>query len=143
MNAPWVDNSYKWGGGGILSSAPDLIELANHVSEIFMSNGSSSMSGVVSRNTLTDLLWNPVKGTLQGSWLAGGLYGLGWFVARLVDPHFFSIMRKSQMANLSAIFCRPVICSSNYTILIEIGYQNIPRMPSYLSWVLISLLPDN
>ncbi|KAL7065146.1 hypothetical protein AAHC03_05615 [Spirometra sp. Aus1] len=83
--APWVDNSYKWGGGGILSSAPDLIQLANHLALIYLDETSATPK-VVSRDSLINLLWNPVPGTLQGNWLVGGLYGLGWFVARSLSP---------------------------------------------------------
>ncbi|VDN12926.1 unnamed protein product, partial [Dibothriocephalus latus] len=69
--APWVDNSYKWGGGGILSSAPDLIQLANHLALIYLDEASAAPK-VVSRDSLVNLLWNPVPGTLQGDWLVGG-----------------------------------------------------------------------
>uniref|UniRef100_A0A5K3FZ12 Beta-lactamase domain-containing protein n=2 Tax=Mesocestoides corti TaxID=53468 RepID=A0A5K3FZ12_MESCO len=82
-NTPWVDNSYKWSGGGILSTAPDLIQMANHVAGIYLGQyeGMENLA-VVSRKTLVNFLWSPVCGTVQGSWLPGGLYGLGWFVAR-------------------------------------------------------------
>lgn len=29
MNAPYVDNSYKWAGGGFLSTVKDLIQFGN------------------------------------------------------------------------------------------------------------------
>ena len=29
MNAPYVDNSYKWGGGGFLSTVGDLVHFGN------------------------------------------------------------------------------------------------------------------
>ena len=29
MNCPYVDNSYKWAGGGFLSSIGDLVKIGN------------------------------------------------------------------------------------------------------------------
>ena len=28
LNTPYVDNSYKWAGGGLVSTAEDLVKLA-------------------------------------------------------------------------------------------------------------------
>jgi len=38
LNAPFVDNSYKWAGGGFLSTTEDLLRFANaHLSDHFLS----------------------------------------------------------------------------------------------------------
>lgn len=85
-NTPWVDNSCKWAGGGLLSTAPDLVQMANHLADIYMGRFHDTAElAVVSRNTLVNCLWHPNRGTIQGQWLPGGLYGLGWFIARQVD----------------------------------------------------------
>ncbi|VDN97608.1 unnamed protein product [Rodentolepis nana] len=81
-NSVWVDNSSKWAGGGILSTGPDLIRMANHLADIYMGQQPLENALVVSRDTLVNYLWRPNTGTAQSQWIPGGLYGLGWFVAR-------------------------------------------------------------
>ncbi|CAH8466661.1 unnamed protein product [Schistosoma mattheei] len=75
-NTPTIDNSYKWAGGGILSTASDLIRLADHLAFIYM--GWLESYGIVKQSTLNQLLWKvscvpPDRSTLPG---------LGWFLAR-------------------------------------------------------------
>ncbi|KAM7537960.1 hypothetical protein Aperf_G00000077585 [Anoplocephala perfoliata] len=82
VNTAWVDNSSKWAGGGLLSTGSDLIRMANHLADIYMGQQPLGASPVVSRETLINCLWHPNTGTVQGKWISGGLYGLGWFVAR-------------------------------------------------------------
>ena len=66
-NAPYVDNSYKWAGGGFLSTAEDLARL-----------GRNLLAGrVLSRNTV-DLLWT--SQTTRDGKLSE--YGIGWSVRR-------------------------------------------------------------
>ena len=94
QNTPWVDNSWKWSGGGLLSTAPDLIRFANHLAQIYMGQfglSNEDQLAVVSRDTLVNCLWHPNRGTIQGAWLPGGLYGLGWFVARCVLFHLIML----------------------------------------------------
>lgn len=62
-NAPFVDNSYKWAGGGFLSTAEDLVKFAKaHLSP-----------GYLSEASLTELTTSQIliDGTETG-------YGLGW-----------------------------------------------------------------
>ena len=65
LNAPFTDNSYKWAGGGFLSTTEDLAELADGL-----------LHGRILRPETVRLLW-----TTQH--LASGeatKYGIGWFV---------------------------------------------------------------
>lgn len=64
LNAPWVDNSNKWAGGGYLSTATDLVRY-----------GSAYLDGSLLRPETVDLLWTPQKNA------AGEdiVYGIGWF----------------------------------------------------------------
>lgn len=64
QNAPYVDNSYKWAGGGFLSTAEDLTRLGRNLLDA---------RGGLKRETI-DLLWTPQKlkdGTSTD-------YGIGW-----------------------------------------------------------------
>jgi len=63
--APAVDNSYKWAGGGFLSTAEDLVKLGSALLE----------PGLLKAQTL-DLLFTSQK-TTSGE-VTG--YGIGWFV---------------------------------------------------------------
>lgn len=76
-NTPTVDNSYKWAGGGILSTAPDLVRVANHLANIYM--GRLHSRGVITRDTLTTL-WHAYPVNSEGVWQPG----LGWFLSRYV-----------------------------------------------------------
>jgi CubicO group peptidase (beta-lactamase class C family) len=63
-NSPWVDNSYKWAGGGILSTSEDLVRFGEaHLSDEFLS-----------RDTI-ETLWTS-QSTLDGEDTG---YGIGWF----------------------------------------------------------------
>lgn len=63
INAPYVDNSYKWAGGGFLSTAEDLIKFGKaHLAPGYLSQ--TSMTMLTTSQKLSD-------GTETG-------YGLGW-----------------------------------------------------------------
>ena len=70
VNAPWVNNSYKWAGGGFLSTTEDVLAFANaHLDDEFLSEASRK------------LLFTEQK-TRGGE---GVGYGLGWFVRTRED----------------------------------------------------------
>ncbi|KAK7060069.1 hypothetical protein SK128_004510 [Halocaridina rubra] len=79
-NAPYVDNSYKWAGGGFLSTVHDLIRFGNamlYASQQDESNaGTNILPGYLKASTMHDL-WTPINGTNMG-WDKDGGYGLGW-----------------------------------------------------------------
>jgi len=63
INSPWVDNSYKWAGGGFLSTADDLVRLGfAHLD-----------SGFLTQETI-ELLWSSQE-TDSGEKTN---YGIGW-----------------------------------------------------------------
>ena len=65
VNAPWVNNSYKWAGGGFLSTTGDVLAFANaHLDDDFLTKASR------------ELLFTEQK-TRGGD---GVGYGLGWFI---------------------------------------------------------------
>ncbi|MGH7566686.1 MAG: serine hydrolase domain-containing protein [Gemmatimonadota bacterium] len=66
LNAPFVDNSYKWAGGGFLSTPTELIELAFALFD----------GELLERETL-ELLWTPQR-TRDGN---ATEYGIGWYAS--------------------------------------------------------------
>lgn len=64
-NAPFVDNSYKWAGGGFLSSAEDLVRF-----------GSALLQPGFLKPESLRLLFTPQK-TVDGKETE---YGMGWFI---------------------------------------------------------------
>ena len=70
VNAPWVNNSYKWAGGGFLSTTENVLAFANaHLDDAFLTEASRKM------------LFTEQK-TRDGE---GVGYGLGWFIRTRED----------------------------------------------------------
>src|SRR5260221_2131519 len=65
--APVVDNSYKWGGGGVLSTADDLVRF-----------GSALLGPGFLKSAALQVLFTPQR-TSSGEVTP---YGIGWFVAK-------------------------------------------------------------
>lgn len=65
VNAPYVDNSYKWAGGGFLSTTEDLARF-----------GEGLADGKLLSDSTRELLWTPL--TLKNG--TSTSYGLGWGV---------------------------------------------------------------
>uniref|UniRef100_UPI00358FBD7E serine beta-lactamase-like protein LACTB, mitochondrial n=1 Tax=Myxine glutinosa TaxID=7769 RepID=UPI00358FBD7E len=78
-NAPYVDNSYKWAGGGFISTAPDLITFANAMLYSYQQDGGDdTLPGFLKANTVRTFWTSIPTGTL--SWDRSGHFGLGWGV---------------------------------------------------------------
>ncbi|HEY9428297.1 MAG TPA: serine hydrolase domain-containing protein [Gemmatimonadaceae bacterium] len=71
VNAPYVDNSYKWAGGGFLSTPSDLVRF-----------GFGMLDNELLKAETRKMLWTPLQ--LQSGKSTG--YGLGWGVDTL-DGH--------------------------------------------------------
>ncbi|CAL1595963.1 unnamed protein product [Knipowitschia caucasica] len=82
VNCPYVDNSYKWAGGGFLSTAGDLLLFGNallysyQMSKIKDADG--FLPGFLKPHTALEL-WTPVDRT-EGSWDQDGGYAQAWLV---------------------------------------------------------------
>jgi serine beta-lactamase-like protein LACTB, mitochondrial len=65
VNAPWVDNSNKWAGGGFISTTQDLARF-----------GQALLEGKVLKPSTIEMLWTP-QHTADGK---ATTYGMGWAV---------------------------------------------------------------
>ncbi|KAK4321605.1 hypothetical protein Pmani_007607 [Petrolisthes manimaculis] len=79
-NAPYVDNSYKWAGGGFLSTVGDLCKFGNAMLYASQHTGGSGLPGCLKASTVRQL-WTPVEGTIK-SWHPNGGYGMGWSASK-------------------------------------------------------------
>lgn len=81
VNCPYVDNSYKWAGGGFLSTVGDLLLFGNallysyQMAELKNTDG---LPGFLKPHT-AKAIWAPVDKT-EASWDKDGLYAQGWLV---------------------------------------------------------------
>jgi CubicO group peptidase (beta-lactamase class C family) len=67
VNAPWVDNSNKWAGGGFLSTSEDLVRF-----------GQAHLSDKLLNRQTIEMMWTSQR-TSAGEETG---YGIGWFVAK-------------------------------------------------------------
>lgn len=76
-NAPYVDNSYKYAGGGFISTASDLCKFANTMLYSYQQKDSDK-GGILKAETVKQM-WTPVDNT-SCFWNPDGGYGMGWCV---------------------------------------------------------------
>ncbi|XP_034032378.1 serine beta-lactamase-like protein LACTB, mitochondrial isoform X2 [Thalassophryne amazonica] len=82
VNCPYVDNSYKWAGGGFLSTVGDLLIFGNALLYSFqmahLEDTKGLLPGFLKPKTAQDL-WAVVEGTEQ-PWEKDERYAQGWTV---------------------------------------------------------------
>ncbi|NWV83138.1 LACTB protein, partial [Dasyornis broadbenti] len=83
VNAPYVDNSYKWAGGGFLSSVGDLLKFGNallysYQAGQFKNRNGKLLPGYLKPGTVA-MMWTPVPKT-EVSWDRDGKYAMAWAV---------------------------------------------------------------
>ncbi|XP_054721385.1 serine beta-lactamase-like protein LACTB, mitochondrial [Uloborus diversus] len=101
LNAPYVDNSFKWAGGGLLSTVGDLLQFGNAMlyslqfKPSFLLNKNSSLNIIADKGSklsndinqsnnsalpgylkskTVEALWSPVEVNKEAK------YGMGWFL---------------------------------------------------------------
>ena len=74
-NAPYVDNSYKWAGGGFLSTTDDLLKFGNAMLYSYQNK-----NGIINKETV-EMMWTPVTNS-RLPWDVDGGYGMGWGVVK-------------------------------------------------------------
>ena len=56
INVPYVDLSYKWAGGGVLSNSIDLIKFGNHMLKYYHENNNET--NFLKSSTIKNQLWS-------------------------------------------------------------------------------------
>ncbi|XP_026872916.2 serine beta-lactamase-like protein LACTB, mitochondrial isoform X1 [Electrophorus electricus] len=82
VNCPYVDNSYKWAGGGFLSTVGDLLLFGNALLYSYQVGGLKDADGLLPgflKPTTAKAMWAPVDKT-EASWDKDGQYAQGWLV---------------------------------------------------------------
>ncbi|XP_055973666.1 serine beta-lactamase-like protein LACTB, mitochondrial [Sorex fumeus] len=83
VNTPYVDNSYKWAGGGFLSTVGDLLKFGNamlygYQVGLFKDTNENLLPGYLKPETMV-MIWTPVPNT-EMSWDKEGQYAMAWGV---------------------------------------------------------------
>lgn len=78
-----MDNSYKWAGGGFLSTVGDLLKFGNamlygYQVGLFKNSNGSLLPGYLKPETMV-MMWTPVPNT-EMSWDKEGKYAMAWGV---------------------------------------------------------------
>lgn len=101
MNCPYVDNSYKWAGGGFLSTVGDLLLFGNAMlysyQLIDMTDTSGLLPGFLKPHT-AKALWAPVDKT-EASWDKDGRYAQGWLVVEKQQKYGQCRMRRHYVSH--------------------------------------------
>lgn len=75
VNAPYVDNSLKWAGGGMVSTAKDMVDFGNAMLYSYQSNNNTDT--ILIKGETMKMIWTPVKNT-RCDWDDNAHYALGW-----------------------------------------------------------------
>ncbi|XP_073724924.1 serine beta-lactamase-like protein LACTB, mitochondrial isoform X1 [Misgurnus anguillicaudatus] len=82
VNCPYVDNSYKWAGGGFLSTVGDLLVFGNILLYSYQMAELKNMDGLLPgflKPSTAKAMWAPVDKT-EPTWDKDGMYAQGWLV---------------------------------------------------------------
>ncbi|XP_018519692.1 serine beta-lactamase-like protein LACTB, mitochondrial isoform X2 [Lates calcarifer] len=89
VNCPYVDISYKWAGGGFLSTVGDLLLFGNALLYSYqvahLKDTEGLLPGFLKPKTVVDL-WVPVDRT-EATWDKDGLYAQGWLVVEKLQKY--------------------------------------------------------
>lgn len=89
VNCPYVDNSYKWAGGGFLSTVGDLLVFGNallYSSQVGqLKDVPGLLPGFLQPQT-AQTMWAPVDKT-EARWDKDGLYAQGWLVVEKLQKY--------------------------------------------------------
>ncbi|XP_062858326.1 serine beta-lactamase-like protein LACTB, mitochondrial [Trichomycterus rosablanca] len=101
VNCPYVDNSYKWAGGGFLSTVGDLLLFGNAMLYSYqladIEDTTGLLPGFLKPNT-AKALWAPVDKT-EPSWDKDGRYAQGWLVVEKKQKYGQCRMRRHYVSH--------------------------------------------
>nr|CAB3263369.1 serine beta-lactamase-like protein LACTB, mitochondrial [Phallusia mammillata] len=87
QNAPHVNNSYKWAGGGFLSSVKDLVQFGDAMMYSFQtSQACGAFPGLHNQETMKKM-WSSIAYPEEKKSPENLHYGLGWFVSPEADNY--------------------------------------------------------
>ncbi|XP_060115980.1 serine beta-lactamase-like protein LACTB, mitochondrial [Heteronotia binoei] len=92
VNTPYVDNSYKWAGGGFLSTVGDLLKFGNAMLYGYQLRQRETLPagllpGYLKPGTI-EMLWTAVPKT-ETSWSQDDKYGMAWQVVEKKQAYGF------------------------------------------------------
>ncbi|XP_061450717.1 serine beta-lactamase-like protein LACTB, mitochondrial [Rhineura floridana] len=92
VNAPYVDNSYKWAGGGFVSTVGDLLKFGNAMLYGYQlgqlkNHATRLLPGYLKPGTIA-MMWTAVPNT-EASWYKDGTYGMAWFIVENKQEYGF------------------------------------------------------
>lgn len=88
-NVPYVDNSWKWAGGGFLSTVGDLLRFGNAMIYSYQWRselGNSHPPGYLQAETI-QAMWTPQSRSQSAAWGRDSGYGMGWKVVPSVQEY--------------------------------------------------------
>ncbi|XP_068459420.1 serine beta-lactamase-like protein LACTB, mitochondrial isoform X1 [Clinocottus analis] len=101
VNCPYVDNSYKWAGGGFLSTVGDLLLFGHALLYSYqvahLQDTEGFLPGFLKPQTAIDL-WSPVDRT-EASWDKDGLYAQGWLVVEKLQKYGHCMKRRHYVSH--------------------------------------------
>ncbi|XP_069759054.1 serine beta-lactamase-like protein LACTB, mitochondrial [Narcine bancroftii] len=79
VNCPYVDCSYKWAGGGFISTVQDLLKFGNVMLYSYQAQPPQNELPGYLRPATMRMIWSPV-GKTELNWDKNGSYAMGWGV---------------------------------------------------------------
>ncbi|XP_054858971.1 serine beta-lactamase-like protein LACTB, mitochondrial [Eublepharis macularius] len=126
VNTPYVDNSYKWAGGGFLSTVGDLLKFGNAMLYSYQLGQWQNLTtgllpGYLKPSTIA-MLWTAVPKT-EAAWSKDDKYGMAWQVVEKKQTYGFC-----RQPRYYAYHCGGAVgASSVLLVLPEEGDSEVPK----------------
>lgn len=131
VNCPYVDNSYKWAGGGFLSTVGDLLLFGNALLYSYqvahLKDTQGFLPGFLKPQTAIEL-WAPVDRT-EASWDKDGLYAQGWLVVEKKQKYGQCRKRRHYVSHTGGAVGASSVLLVLPNVEIEVGEGQTPLLP--------------
>ena len=118
-NTPYVDNSYKWAGGGFLSNVLDLSRFANTMLGFYQGvYPSAGAKHVLSRETVKKM-WSCQTKTRED----GYCIGLGWFIKPSLEP--LQLGQNDEIGRFSVSHSGGAVGVSSHLLILPRGEESV------------------